>query len=192
MFCLSYLTVGAGTSATRCERAATAHALVVADRSQGFHDRLFRMHDNSSSTASPCSAGADTDYLSEVLRDLRISCASYCRTEFRAPWGVAVPAHQRRARFHYIAEGACWLCMPGRAPIRLEAGDLVLLPHGGAYALVDQPDTAARAFDVFPRQYVGRDVFMLREGGQGERCAIICTGVEFEESVVHPLLELMP
>jgi AraC-like DNA-binding protein len=150
------------------------------------------MHDISSSTASPCAAGSEADYLSEVLRDLRISCASYCRTEFRAPWGVAVPAHQRRARFHYIAEGACWLCMPGREPLRLEAGDLVLLPHGGAYALVDQPDTAARAFDVLPREYVGREVFILREGGQGERCSIICTGVEFEESVVHPLLELMP
>jgi AraC-like DNA-binding protein len=150
------------------------------------------MHDNSSSSASPCAAGSDADYLSEVLRDLRISCASYCRTEFRAPWGVAVPAHQRRARFHYIAEGACWLCMPGREPQRLEAGDLILLPHGGAYALVDQPDTAARAFDVLPREYVGREVFILREGGDGERCSIICTGVEFEESVVHPLLELMP
>jgi AraC-like DNA-binding protein len=150
------------------------------------------MHDISSSPASPCAAGRDADYLSEVLRDLRISCASYCRTEFRAPWGVAVPAHQRRARFHYIAEGACWLCMPDREPLRLEAGDLILLPHGGAYALVDQPDTAARAFDTMPREYVGREVFILREGGQGERCAIICTGVEFEESVVHPLLELMP
>jgi AraC-like DNA-binding protein len=149
------------------------------------------MHDNSSS-ASPCAAGGDADYLSEVLRDLRISCASYCRTEFRAPWGVAVPAQQRRARFHYVAEGACWLCMPGREPLPLAAGDMVLLPHGGAYALVDQPDTAARAFDVLPREYVGREVFILREGGQGERCAIICTGVEFEESVVHPLLELMP
>jgi AraC-like DNA-binding protein len=82
--------------------------------------------------------------------------------------------------------------MPGREPLRLDAGDLVLLPHGGAYALVDQPDTAARAFESMPREYIGREVFMLREGGQGERCAIICSGVEFEESVVHPLLELMP
>jgi AraC-like DNA-binding protein len=147
------------------------------------------MHSNSSS-ASACAF--ETDYLSEVLRDLRIACASYCRTEFASPWGVAVPAHQRRARFHYIAEGACWLCMPSREPLRLEAGDLVLLPHGGAYALVDQPDTAARAFDDMPREYVGKDVYLLREGGAGERCVIICSGVEFEESVVHPLLELMP
>jgi AraC-like DNA-binding protein len=147
------------------------------------------MHSNSSS-ASTCAV--ETDYLSEVLRDLRISCASYCRTEFAAPWGVAVPAHQRRARFHYVAQGRCWLCMPSREPLRLDAGDLVLLPHGGAYALVDQPDTAARAFDDMTREYVGKDVYVLREGGQGDRCVIICSGMEFEESVVHPLLELMP
>ncbi len=148
---------------------------------------------SNSSRVTPCAAsGGEADYLSEVLRDLRISCASYGRTEFRAPWGVAVPAHQRRARFHFVAEGSCWLCLPGREPQRLGAGDLVLLPHGGAYALVDQPDTAARAFEALPREYVCRDFFMLREGGQGERCVIICSGVEFEESVVHPLLELMP
>jgi len=147
------------------------------------------MHSNSSS-ASTCAF--ETDYLSEVLRDLRIACASYCRTEFAAPWGVALPVHQRRARFHYVAEGSCWLCMPSREPLRLDAGDLVLLPHGGAYALVDQPDTAARAFDDMAREYFGKDVYVLREGGDGARCVIICSGVEFEESVVHPLLELMP
>jgi AraC-like DNA-binding protein len=158
------------------------------------------MHSNSSSAPSTAPAVSSTsgcafeesDYLSEVLRDLRISCASYCRTEFAAPWGVAVPAHSQRARFHYVAEGSCWLCLPDREPLRLDAGDMVLLPHGGTYALVDQPDTAARAFESMPREYVSRDVYVLREGGNGERCVIICSGVEFEESVVHPLLELMP
>jgi AraC-like DNA-binding protein len=158
------------------------------------------MYSNSSSATSTTPPASSTpgcgfesaDYLSEVLRDLRISCASYCRTEFAAPWGVAVPAHSQRARFHYVAQGSCWLCLPDRAPQQLIVGDMVLLPHGGTYALVDQPDTAARAFESMPREYVSRDVYVLREGGNGERCVIICSGVEFEESVVHPLLELMP
>jgi AraC-like DNA-binding protein len=156
------------------------------------------MHDNSSSSRSGVAAGPATcefpaDYLSEVLRDLRISCASYCRTEISAPWGVAF-SPQRQARFHYVAEGNCWLCMPSREPLRLDAGDLVFLPHGGEYALVDQPDTAAvtRAFEALPREYVGKDVYLLREAGQGDRCVIICSAVQFEESVVHPLLDLMP
>jgi AraC-like DNA-binding protein len=162
------------------------------------------MHSNSSSAwpgegrspanvsgTSSC-ASLSTDYLSEVLRDLRITCASYCRSEWAAPWGVAF-SPQRQARFHYVAEGTCWLCMPSREPLRLDAGDLVFLPRGGEYALVDDPNTAAitRAFEALPREYIGKDVYTLREAGQGDRCVMICSGVQFEESVVHPLLDLM-
>jgi AraC-like DNA-binding protein len=143
------------------------------------------------SNSSACSF--PTDYLSEVLRDLRIGCASYCRSENFAPWGVAF-SPRRQSRLHYVAEGSCWLCMPSREPLRLQAGDLIFTPHGGEYALVDDPNTAAvtRAFEALPREPIGKDAYILREGGTGERCVIICSGVQFEDSVVHPLLDLMP
>lgn len=35
----------------------------------------------------------------------------------------------RMAPFHLIERGDCWLRLAGQAPTRLQAGDLVVLPH---------------------------------------------------------------
>jgi AraC-like DNA-binding protein len=60
------------------------------------------------------------------------------RIELRSPWAFCVSETIRTA-FHVVLEGACWLCPAGSPPLRLEPGDLVLLPHGARHMLVDDP-----------------------------------------------------
>ena len=48
------------------------------------------------------------DTLTEILLGLRLDGVEYGRCHLRAPWAVAFPA-QREARFHFVAEGGCWL-----------------------------------------------------------------------------------
>src|SRR5207302_4669462 len=79
------------------------------------------------------------DPVAEVLHDFRLSDSFYCRSELRAPWGLAITG-RCGAGFHFVAEGNCFLRRKPAEPLRLVGGDLVLLPRGGDYILSDSPD----------------------------------------------------
>jgi AraC-like DNA-binding protein len=131
------------------------------------------------------------DALSEVLQDLRLTGASYCRTELHAPWGLAIPPEEG-AIFHFVAEGGGWLRTAARQRLRLDAGDVVLLPRGAGHVVADRPDTPARPLRDAGREQLGETTFRLRAGGTGARTLLLCCAVRFDEPSVHPLIELMP
>ncbi len=131
------------------------------------------------------------DPLSEVLQDLRLAGASYGRCELARPWGIEFPP-QREARFHFVADGSCWLRAPTREWILLRAGDIALLPHGTGHALADSARQPTTALDKFPLEEIGDRTYRLTAGGAGTRTLLACCSVSFEAPAVHPLLELMP
>jgi AraC-like DNA-binding protein len=130
------------------------------------------------------------DALSEVLQDLRLSGASYCRSELAAPWGLEI-GPEEGAIFHFVAEGGCWLRTASHEPMRLEMGDVVLLPHGAGHVLVDQLNTPTKRLQEV-RERIGDTTYRLRAGGAGTRALLVCSAVGFEEPSAHPLIELMP
>src|SRR5690606_14681301 len=98
-------------------------------------------HDQASGILAP---GADT--LSDVLEALRFTGALFFLVDATVPWVAAAPSSERlapailpRARhvvsYHVVGGGGCWCEMPGEPPLRLEAGDAVVIPRGDAYAL---------------------------------------------------------
>jgi AraC-like DNA-binding protein len=134
---------------------------------------------------------AAPDALSDVLQDLRLSGTSYCRSEFHAPFGVQFPAEEG-AVFHFVAEGGCWLRPSSDDPVRLEAGDVALLPRGAGHALLDRLDTPTKRIRDVHREHVSPSVYRLRAGGSGGAALLVCCAVRFEAPAIHPLLELMP
>src|SRR4051812_2374699 len=72
----------------------------------------------SSDLSSDLGPAAPPDPLSQVLADLRPSGVSYGRCELTRPWGIDFPP-QAEARFHFVAEGDCWLRAPSREWIHL-------------------------------------------------------------------------
>jgi AraC-like DNA-binding protein len=131
------------------------------------------------------------DPLSEVLQDLRISGASYGRCELTSPWGIDF-SPQSAARFHFVAEGECWLYTPALGWVQLRAGDVVLLPRGTGHMLADTPGALTRPLGDFPLEQIGDTTYRLRAGGDGRRTLLFCCSVSFEDPSIHPLLELMP
>jgi AraC-like DNA-binding protein len=127
------------------------------------------------------------DPLTEVLHDLRLRDSFYCRSELSAPWGLRMPKWDG-ASFHFVAKGKCFL-RAGEATTRLEAGDLVLLPHGRGHVLADTRSTPAEPVESLPHEHVGKSASILRHGGGGASALLICGGVQFEP---HPLVELLP
>ena len=82
------------------------------------------------------------DALASLLETVHLGGSLYFRSELGAPWGMNVPA-SREAQFHVVRRGRCWLLPSDGSfdPQPLDAGDLVVLPHGSAHILVDDPAT---------------------------------------------------
>jgi len=131
------------------------------------------------------------DTLSDILQDLRLAGVSYGRCELTQPWGVEFPA-QKAARFHFVAEGECLLHSAALGWIELQAGDVVLLPHGTTHSLADRRESATTSLNDLPAHEIGIRTYRVSAGGGGDRVILFCGSVSFEEPAVHPLLELMP
>jgi AraC-like DNA-binding protein len=135
------------------------------------------------------------DVLSDILDALRLRGTLYFSTEFGRPWGVRVPAYRRVARFHLVVRGHTWVrVLPADHLIHLEAGDLVLVPHGAEHVLADSPDTPCRTVDDVVRMTGFTGTGTLVHGGEdrGGPARLVCGHFEFDEGFHHPFLEQLP
>src|SRR5262249_6915693 len=88
--------------------------------------------------------------------------------------------------------GGCFLRSESGAQLRLDSGDLVLLSRGAGYVLSDSPDGAAVPADSLTKEVIGQNASLLRHGGSGELTTLVGACVRFEDSGLHPLVDLMP
>jgi AraC-like DNA-binding protein len=88
------------------------------------------------------------DTLSDVLRAVRLSGAFFFDVHARGPWVAETPlgksvvgamfpgtGSDHLICYHAILEGTCWCSLEGEEPVKLEAGDIVLLAHGDTHVL---------------------------------------------------------
>jgi AraC-like DNA-binding protein len=131
------------------------------------------------------------DGVSEMLRSLRVRTTIFCRSDMRAPWGFGVRAHGRAA-FHVLLEGSCTLEIEGvDEPIKLAAGDLVVLPRGPGHTLRSDRDAQVEWLDDILHRTPpvnGR----LRYGGRGARTDLICGVFAIEDREAVPILKAIP
>lgn len=142
---------------------------------------------------SKCGYGmsaARTDVLSEVLKLIRLRGELVYTAHLGAPWGIrymAGPSH-----FHFVEEGAGWVVPPDGEPLRVSAGDLVLLPHGRGHTIVDTLDTPPEAIDVLAVNGFNRDDLTLRAGGAGTQTRLVGGFFSFEGSVLPAVASALP
>ena len=86
--------------------------------------------------------GPGDDDLSTVLRQVKVRSVVYCLSDFAAPWGFSVE-DSPVAKFHVLLHGAAELTVGDAAPVPLNTGDLVVLPHGDGHTITDQPGALA-------------------------------------------------
>ncbi len=133
----------------------------------------------------------EKDAISAMLQDLRVASTIFCRSDMRAPWGFAVKAHGRMA-FHLLLAGSCWLEVDGiDEPVRLRAGDVVVLPRGPTHRLRSERGAPIEWLD----DILGRsplDAGQLAYGGRGARTDLVCGVFNVENGEVAPLLRALP
>jgi AraC-like DNA-binding protein len=133
------------------------------------------------------------DALTQILQGLRLDGVEYGRCELAAPWAMSFPA-QREARFHFVAQGGCWLRTPQSDWVKLKAGDAVLLPRGSAHILASSPEVPPVEIGAFTRVGIAQDLYLVR-GASGDSAVshvMFCGGMRFNLDPLHPLLAMMP
>jgi len=143
------------------------------------------------------------DALSEVLRLVRLTGAVFLHGELTAPWGVSalssdaaatalMPGAEHLVYYHLVTEGQCVASVEGAEPVHLDAGDLVLFPHGDAHVMASAPEVqAVPAWEVYTPPPPG-EVIGLRCGGGGEVTKVVCGFLSCEKVPSNPLLEALP
>jgi AraC-like DNA-binding protein len=163
-------------------------------------------HDRASTVLAGASA---LDPLSDVLRAVRLSGACFFRIEAGSPWWAEVPdaaaiapcilpRAQHLVSYHVVTGGRCWAGLADGSGMWVEAGDVVLVPHGDAYALSTQPGPVGRqpleAARTFFRQVSARELpFTIREGAGGAvRVELLCGFLGCDALPFNPVLTVLP
>ncbi|MQY43222.1 helix-turn-helix domain-containing protein [Epibacterium sp. SM1969] len=137
------------------------------------------------------------DTLSDIFSKLSVQGTLYFRTSFSGQWGVAVPAFENVARFHFAHRGDCVVHLPdnGRA-IHLAQGDLMIIPHGARHDLISDRTQMKRALplDQVLQDSGYKDEGLLLYGSdQGDReTQLICGHFSFAANTRHLLFDQLP
>ena len=135
------------------------------------------------------------DTLSKILDLLHFDGTFYFATNFHSPWSVEVPKYKNVARFHYVAQGTCWVRIQGAdSPQLLSSGDLIVIPHGAQHILSDTSDRVPISLDeAFAQEsYTGHGIFKIGEGISPHDTQLVCGHFEFTEQFKHPLITHLP
>ncbi|WP_306819036.1 AraC family transcriptional regulator [Archangium lipolyticum] len=132
-----------------------------------------------------------TDVLADVLDTMRLATLMYGRFELHAPWGIRFPGSPG-AHIVVIARGGARLEVEGvEGAIILSAGDLALLPHGGAHAIRDAEGSPLHDLARGECQRA-RGVGPIRLGGDGARTALVAGSFRLGAVPRTPLFEGLP
>lgn len=132
------------------------------------------------------------DVLTDALNALGLRSRVFCRSELITPWALDVPAGDY-AHFHIIDRGGGSLFVhEGREPIRLRAGDVVVLPRGRGHVLSDGPAvTPVRLGSVATTSRPGR-VSVIRNSTRGPATRMICGSFELRHREGASVLLQLP
>lgn len=155
------------------------------------------------------SPASRSDTLSDVLEVVRLTGALFFLVDARTPWVAEAPASthlvpvilpqaQHVVSYHVVSQGTCWCESPGHPPLRLETGDVLIVPHGHAYQIASACGlhtgwTLDDALGWFRAMADGKLPFVVTEGGDGsERIQLVCGFLGCDALPFNPVLTTLP
>lgn len=142
------------------------------------------------------------DALLDMLRAMRLSGGIFLDAEFTAPWCIsaqvgpedcipftAEPRHI--IAYHYVTEGCCLLKVGDHKPVKVESGEIVVLPRNDPHIIASatslRPVSADHLIQAAPEGGLAKIVY----GGGGERTSILC-GFLGSDLPHNALIALLP
>jgi AraC-like DNA-binding protein len=154
------------------------------------------------------------DALSDVLRGVRLRGAVFFYISGHRGWVAEAPPGREIApllmqgvehvmEYHVVAQGSCWVGIPGAGPpVQLAAGDIVLFPQGDAHVVSSAPGMRGRLdmewfasakVDQLPLRiaYNGDDVVLKAPESDAE-ATIVCGFLGCDLHPFNPLISALP
>ena len=129
--------------------------------------------------------GGCVDVLSEVLKVVKLQGAMFYNGEFSSPWSFCSPTSRTVAPYlapgaghmiiyHLLTEGHAFARLLDGERIALDAGDLVIFPHGDPHIIENGPPTKTVDMAKELARIVANGLRIARLGGGGEVTKFIC------------------
>ncbi|MGQ3167135.1 MAG: cupin domain-containing protein [Hydrogenophaga sp.] len=136
------------------------------------------------------------DVLSDVLAICRAERAVTARFHLSAPWGLHSNGVSGAAMIRMARGAPWWVEVAGSAPLRVEPGDLVMMPLGTAHRMSAEPRAPTVPFAQLLTQRTpgARDEapLDLSHGGGGEACDMFSALLWFSAYCRHSVLSVLP
>jgi len=143
------------------------------------------------------------DVLSEVLKVVKLQGAVFYNGEFSAPWSVRAASSRALARYfatgaehvivyHLLTEGKAFARMEDGQRITLNAGDLVMIPHGDPHILENGSPTEAVNDSDQLNGVLAQGLKLWRFGGGGEVSKFVCGYMACEPRLSQVFLSGLP
>ena len=147
------------------------------------------------------------DALSDVLRAVRLSGAFFFDVHACAPWVAETPlgksvvgamfpgtGSDHLISYHALLEGSCWFILDGQEPVRVHAGDIVVLPHGDTHVLATEPGLRkAPNMSLYRMPDDCRLPTRISVGTEdGEPAHFVCGFLACDSRPYNPLLTALP
>ncbi len=125
------------------------------------------------------------DVLSEVLKVVKLQGALFYNGEFSSPWSFyspnsrtvapyVAPAARHVIIYHLLTEGRASARLVDGERIILQAGDIVIFPHGDAHFLENGPATKAVEMEQELARIFAQGLKRSSLGGGGEITKFVC------------------
>ncbi len=134
--------------------------------------------------------GAETDELLKAMVPLlRIRPVIDDSCRFGGSWeSLHAPNGRGWAQFHMVTRGSCLVERPGLGPQRLDAGDILLLPHGDSHAVRSQADGVATRIS----SEIRNGIRQRRTVDAQADTEFLCGRFLFEMLDENPLIAVLP
>jgi AraC-like DNA-binding protein len=142
------------------------------------------------------------DILSDVLRVVRLSGAVFFTAEFSSPWALDSPNRELLASivlpdaecvvlFHILTEGECFVLCNTHPPVKMEAGDVIIFPHGEPHTMCSHLGTKATTLGAVFSQSSPNATPQVAFGGGGRKSRFICGYLNCDQRF-NPLVSALP
>ena len=145
------------------------------------------------------------DPLSDVLRTVRLTGAVFFDVLASEPWvaetppgrdivGAIFPGAEHLISYHVVARGECWGHVVGEPPRRLQAGDVIVFPHGDPHVMSSAPGMRGLPdVGLYRPPADGRLPFTITMGSERPHPArLVCGFLGWDARPFNPLLAALP
>lgn len=145
-----------------------------------------------------------TDVLSNVLRTVRLTGAVFFYVEATPPWSASasqtnqilpmiMPDAGHLISYHVVTQGECYGTVKGLPPVYMEAGDVIVFPHGDSHVMSSDP-AIQPSDEPSPRPPNTQLPFVLKEGKQDQvpKTTVVCGFLGCDARPFNPLLSTLP